>query len=313
MTPRDLDPTWNAYRPEALDACLQVLGTLVKALSAQDAPRVVVIGGLVPYLLFKSEALEPLSHGPPHPGTNDVDLCIQLNVAEGDEGLYQRLQAVLDRFGFSKSEVIDEGEQRLWRWGRNIGTVTVLVEFLTQADADDSGAVAGQSGRLVANERIRDGDEIGALRIRGAHLAFLTPIQCTVEVQLLDGLGIAEVEVRVANLLAFVVLKSFAVRGRIKGKDPFDLVWVLTNWPGGPAAAARHAHSLPGADLPDVSEAIDVLEREFRTPAHNGCVRYARFTTSALADADEDEHMRLKRFAHGTVEAFTDAWRSDSR
>lgn len=42
-------------------------------------------------------------------------------------------------------------------------------------------------------------------------------------------------------MLPFIVLKIFAVRGRMNDKDAYDLVWVLTHWPDGPAGAAEVA------------------------------------------------------------------------
>jgi hypothetical protein len=186
----------------------------------------------------------------------------------------------------------------------------VLIELLTDADSVMTDIGGATVGRLTRDARTGDGDEIGALRIRGAHLALADPVIRTIEVELLDGRGVAHVDVRVANLLAFIVLKSFAVKGRTKDKDTFDLIWVLTYWPAGPAAAAAHARQCPRAEHPVVDEAMQLLEQEFATPAHNGCVRYADFSMGPGAARSSELHTLRCRDAHGTIREFLAAWRA---
>jgi hypothetical protein len=114
----------------------------------------------------------------------------------------------------------------------------------------------------------------------------------------------------VASLLPFIALKSFAARHREKDKDPFDLVWVLNRWPGGPEAAAKAACESKVASAPDVAEALTLLAQDFQSPRHEGCVRYARFQVGRDADVPEDERMGHARYAHGTVAAFLREWKA---
>ncbi|WP_434478566.1 nucleotidyl transferase AbiEii/AbiGii toxin family protein [Gemmatimonas sp.] len=295
------------YTPEALVTCLRVLGTLVKAVGAQHHGRLVVIGGLVPRLLFNEQSLDSLFAHSAHPGTNDVDLCIELDVPDGDDDFYQCLEESLRRFQFERAKVKNRDGQSLWRWQRTIEGITVLVEFLTNDDAVAENTNGGRVGRLAHNETSKPGDEIGALRIRGAHLALIDPEQRSIEVELLDNNGKATVTVRVANLLAFVVLKSFAVHGRLKNKDSFDLVWVLTHYADGPVAAARDARAMRSAHHEDVGEAMRLLKAEFETVDHTGCVRYANFVHGSES-AGTERYVRACRDAHGAVNAFLDVW-----
>lgn len=118
----------------------------------------------------------------------------------------------------------------------------MAVEFLAPDDGVEAPTGRPTVGRIASAEPTKPGDEIVALRIRGAGLAHADPRSTVIEIELLDGAGMAMVNVWVANVLPFIVLKSFALRGRTEDKDAFDLVWVLTHWPdGGPEAAARQA------------------------------------------------------------------------
>ena len=66
------------------------------------------------------------------------------------------------------------------------------------------------------------------MRMPGAELAAFDHFVVVLRGDTLDHGGIQEgVEARVANLLPFLVLKSFAIEGRDKDKDSYDLVWIL--------------------------------------------------------------------------------------
>lgn len=200
--------------------------------------------------------------------------------------------------------------QSVWRWIRKVGSVTVAIELLTNADSVTTELGGTTFGRLASNEATRAGDEIGALRIRGAHLALANPEIRTLDIDLLDGRGMARVDIRVANLLAFVTLKSFAVKGRTRDKDTFDLIWVLTYWPEGPAAAGAYVRQCPGADHVDVHDAMQLLDEEFSTPAHNGCVRYADFSMGPGIERTMEAHTLRCREAHATIQEFLASWKA---
>jgi len=62
-----------------------------------------------------------------------------------------------------------------------------------------------------------------------------------VEADRLDGGGLSRVDVRVANILSYTVLKILAFQDRHENKDAYDLVYCLLNFGDGPedAGAAR--------------------------------------------------------------------------
>jgi hypothetical protein len=223
------NPAWDDYTPAAHTACLQVLGTVVKAIGGQHESRVVLVGGLVPQLLLDEHTRDLTLDMAPHPGTNDVDLCLELNVAADSDDFYQCIEQVLQEHAFARATIEATANPSVWRWVRAVNGITVALEFLTSADGVVAAGGQNTFGRLATGEPTRVGDAIGALRIPGAHLALRDPVQRTIEIELLDGRGLANVTVRVANILAFLALKSRAVKHREKDKDPFDLVWVLTH------------------------------------------------------------------------------------
>lgn len=298
--PKDRDE----YTPAALSACLDTLGTLVKAAGAQHDARLVVVGGLVPRLLMDETTLDPLFTGDSHAGTSDVDLCIELDLSSGENDFYQYLETILRRYRFDR--VQRERVRSRWSWSRRVGDVTVIVDLLCN---EDSVGVA-QAGRLTTDQSSRPNDEIGAFRIRGAHLAFLDPVAREIAVELLDGGGRSKVTVRVASLLAFVVLKSFALQGRIEPKDAYDLVWALTRWNGGATAAAQHARSCSGANHEDVAEALRILGDEFESVEHSGCANYAEFSMKLAAESTANARMKHRRDAYNTISTFLLSWRS---
>jgi len=311
------NPTWDDYTPVALTACMRALGSLVMAMSAQDEPRLVVVGGLVPNLLFQNNSDEPLIEADPHPGTNDVDFCVQLDVPGDDDVLYQNLLGVLKDHGFVRMQQRTQSgdpAESVWQWTLTVDDVRVAVEFLSPPDSLMAGRTTPVPGRLTQGEKIRSGDEIGALRIRGADLAHADPTPVTINIELLGDRGRMDVQVWVANILPFVVLKSFAIRGRGKDKDAFDLIWLLMNWPGGPDSAARAARLSPVVNRPDVEIGLGYLREAFSDIGQHGCVRYAKFRMSSGQFGDSDEtRVRYCRDAQGAVHRFLREWDGANR
>ena len=291
------------YTPSALDACLNTLGTLVKAIGAQYDARIVVVGGLVPNLLMDEEALDPLFTGNKHAGTNDVDLCIELDLRAEDDAMYQCLESTLLRYSFTKVQR-DRGESKKWSWVRQSETSAVIVDLL----CDKDGISARGVGRIARDQATGPGDSIGALRVKGAHLAFIDPVEKTISIDLLDDGGRSKVTVRVANILAFIVLKSFALKGRSEPKDAYDLVWILMRWNGGPRAAAAAARSCRGADHQDVETALAILADEFASTDMSGCVGYASFSMALERLTDSNTRAIRLRDANGTVAEFIRSW-----
>jgi hypothetical protein len=79
---------------------------------------------------------------------------------------------------------------------------------------------------------------------------------------------VGAVEVRVASIVALIVMKAHALRGREKPKDAYDLVFCLENFSGGvPALAAEFAAVLGD---PEVRAILGELAVKFRDEEASG-------------------------------------------
>lgn len=142
--------------------------------------------------------------------------------------------------------------------------------------------------------------------MRGAELAALDHFVVVLKGDTLDHGGIQEgVEARVANLLPFLVLKSFAIEERDKDKDSYDIVWILNAFAGGSEAAVAAMAKSPVIGRDEVKEAIQYLYKNFQSIDHRGPAQYARF--EAIEGTDE-ERIALRRYAHGTLQEFFRHW-----
>ncbi len=75
----------------------------------------------------------------------------------------------------------------------------------------------------------------------------------------------------------------------------------------GPISAAEAAAASPIADSDEVEPALEILRDRFGHPDAQGPSNYARFFLGGRDDA-EDERMRLRRQAQGTVRVFLQRW-----
>lgn len=112
-------------------------------------PEFVVLGGLVPELLYSGA---PLAHA----GTTDIDVQVDLEIAQGTINAV-RLEQALRAAGFTPDN------ERVWRWeSRDTGARTV-VKFELLSDLEDT--PAGATVRF-------DGCEaLGAANLRGSRFA----------------------------------------------------------------------------------------------------------------------------------------------
>ena len=310
-----VNPSRHDYNRGILNACYRTLATIVKAVDGQQFPRLVVIGGLAPTLLLDDEHIDALLKDDLHPGTSDVDLCVQVDLTN-DETLYASLLRLLQHLGFEPMQRNDGFGESAWQWVRSVDGAKIAVEFLSPADGVVNTSGVPTVGRIGEATPNRPGDKIGAFRLPAGELAFQDAQPRQLNVDLLgppdeSSVGMAEVTVWVANLLPLLVLKSYALRRRTKHKDAFDIVWLLTRWQGGPEDAAREAKNSAIADSHHVEEALTILDSAFKDPAQHGCQQYAIFELGGVVAAQSPaDTLRLARDAQGAVQRFLTAWRA---
>ena len=252
----------------------------------------VLFGGLAPRYIVDSP---PLDIGE-HTGTTDLDVIVGLEIEIDDQGVYTKLQEELRNSGF---RVSSEGS---YAWERRVDGVRVVLEFFCPVEE------AGEPGRLRRSPGGAVGSSISAIQLRGAGLAGADCRTVQLSGEVLDHGGHRDVAIRVVNILPFLVLKAFALETRDKEKDAYDIVWTLNAFGDqGPASAAEAAAESPVAGSAEVTAALEILTDRFRDSRTQGPSNYARFFLGA--GGDEEQRMRLRRDAQGTVRAFLARWR----
>lgn len=257
---------------EAVKAARSVLIELVHLLG-EYKDYIVLIGGWVPETLFPS-------HGAPHVGSMDVDIA--LNHRKIQEEGYKRIQDLLLSRGYR------QGEQSFMFFRKvKVGEaeINVEVDFL-------AGEYEGTS-KSHRHQKIRD---IRARKVRGCDLVFEMSKEIRIEGTLPNGAHDA-VNLRVASIVPFLVMKGMAMETRLKDKDAYDVYFSILNYPGG----------------------IDALVEEFRPHVNRGLVREGMlkiagkfssenaFGPKAVAEfedvIDSDEQERIQRDAYERVNA----------
>ena len=210
------------YQERDVKAAYSVLIELGQVLGAWRE-KFVIVGGAVPWLLL-GEAR------PKHIGTLDIDL--DLNPDALAEGEYATLVEALEKKGYERGQAgLKPFQLRRWVKLDEGDPVGVLVDLLMP-----------QGARGDQNEdKLVEG-----LRVQGAHGGDVALVQNTAkkfEGQMPDG-RTNEVELLVATIPALLVMKGYALVGRDKKKDAYDIYFSARNFAGGPAALALECAKL---------------------------------------------------------------------
>ena len=202
---------------------------------------VVVVGGWVPDLLI-------------HDGTEahvkSIDVDLALDVAKLTDGRYAELLALLlDTRRYERSEkpfqlftTVDLGDGQQ--------PVRVDVDFLAPVEF----RLRSQRPKRIEGFRVQQADGCGA--------AFRAPEAIVVEGRMVNG-ALNSVELRVAALPDFLVMKCYALRGRDKPKDAYDICYCLDQVGDGGAAIA--AIWKARSHEKDIATALEILRSKFRT------------------------------------------------
>lgn len=275
---------YSDYDNEVTQNCERALVTLIGDVGPWRE-RLYVAGGLAPrYLVGK------LPEGSAeHVGTADIDLVVGVALGDESPNVYRTLKNNLTKANFKQ-------EQPDFRWSRQVGPVHVVVEFLGETDE----VAFGRSFAFPSEEKTGSG--LKAFNVRGALLLRDDFVEREIEAERLDDGGISRVAIRVANVLPYVVLKTFAFQERHDNKDSYDLIFTLLNWPSGAMEAGREARRSRVFDHETVRDALPLLAERYRDPDQDGPAGYANF----LDDGNEEGHARRRQDAVGTVSAFLD-------
>jgi hypothetical protein len=272
---------FSDYDEAATQRCERVLVTVLGDIGPWRE-RIYLAGGLAPRYLVGQ-----LPEGSrAHVGTTDVDMVVGLALKPEEFEAYRTLQNNLEKSAFKQVEPS-------FRWERDVDGIRVRLEFLCETDQVEQGKIY----------RVREGtgSKFAAFNAKGADLGSNDFIERTIEAERLDSGGMSRVIVRVANLVPYMVMKTFAFQDRHENKDAYDAIFTLVNFQGGPEAAGLASMRSPISDHPTVAEAFKLLGERFIDQAQDGPKAYGAF----LADiGDDEDRARLENEAVVAVRQF---------
>ena len=211
----------------------RILLSEVCALMSAHADDAVLIGGWVPDVRFPNAR-------PAHVGSIDVDFALRL-----ERTAHNAVVELLLRNGF--------------RPGAH------SYQFLKDIALGHGRTIAARLDLLTSvrhHAKTFGGEPSYAPHpIRGADVAFQDNSMETIGA---DG----TVQIRVAGIASFIVMKSIALAERAKPKDAYDIHFCLENYPDGPVLLAEQF--APLLEQEDVREALRELARHFHDEEADG-------------------------------------------
>jgi hypothetical protein len=242
--------TIDGYSEQVTNDCERVLVTLLRNLGPWK-DSIFLVGGLTPrYLVPEKPPVVP-----PHAGTLDIDIVVDILILETTEA-YKTLEENLRKIGFDNA-TNSSGQKQNWRWKIKMDDGnTIILELL--ADRSDE---VGPRVQPLPTE-----GNISALNVPFSSMV-IDLHDCTeITAELLGGDGITTETIRYANIVSFVCLKAMALEGRVERKDPHDLVYCIEHINGGiEAAAAAFREQMEGKHRDAVHQCIGILEKHFVT------------------------------------------------
>lgn len=222
----------------------------------------IVVGRSAPWLLAQDA-------DPPHVGTLDLDLL--LDPAKLGNGRYAEALRVLEDRGYTLPNNID-GERTAQR----------AFQLKKEIDLQDGGApmpividlMMPRGARYTRNRPAL----IPGLRVQeasGGAAALISHVEIVLEGQMPDGIE-NTIRVPVATPQALLVMKGYALDGRDKAKDAYDIVFLIrhtvNNGVNLPQDCAALIH-----DYLEALTAYQLIESKFRSRDAFGPARYAEF------------------------------------
>lgn len=269
----------NDYDDRGAKAVYAVLLEIGQVLGAYR-DRFVIIGGSVPWLLFPNAQ-------PAHVGTLDVDLSLDAEALS--DGKYKTLVELLEAAGYVRSEP----DMRFFQLRRSVALdpgepVTVIIDLLMPREA----TFEKNKPPLMANFAVQRAD--------GAGVAMRSYLHHTLEGTMPDGRPNKQ-KVRVASIPALLVMKGYALAGRDKQKDAYDIYFSVREFEGGAERLAQSCEPL--LKDPIAMKGFQNIAEKFDAVDSYGPATVRRFLSesAALGDMTEDQ---VQRDAYEQVRAW---------
>jgi hypothetical protein len=259
--------TQSDYSPEQIEAAHRVLVDVGQVLAGfKDC--IVLVGGWVPGLLI-SNAREK------HVGSIDVDLAV--NAAKLKRGRYaEMLKLLLDTGRYHPGPKAFQVETEI-HLQKGLPAIKVQIDFMAPKGAK----MDRNNPKLFPNFRI--------LEVAGCKNAFHAPVMVPVSGKMISGAQ-NRVEIQVASLVDAVVLKAYALDGRDKPKDAYDLCYILDCCPAGLASFAGEFNI--SIDRRARRKVVEILKTKFADLDAFGPMQIKEFYK---LDSDEIQEMKSRR------------------
>jgi hypothetical protein len=239
-----------------------------------------VIGGAVPWLLLDNEDM-------PHVGTLDVDLGLDAE-ALGDGEYVTLVEALLGqgykqrkelrRFQLVREVAVDDGGP----------PIDIVVDFLMPRHAE----IVKNSPPILSDFAVQRAD--------GADLALRFYQLVAISGDMPEG-GTNRVEVAVCSIPALLAMKGYALNGRHKQKDAYDVYYCIRNYPGGTDALANACK--PVLEYKSGAQGYQYISDKFDTVEGYGATSVRKF----VAETDILEGRSAEQWqqdAFGQVDAW---------
>ena len=257
----------NDYDDRTTEAVKSVLIEIGQILGS-FAGKFAVVGGAVPWLLLREADT-------PHIGTRDIDLSLD---AEGlADGEYVGLVDALRAQGYQQRNDLRRFQLVRTVPARDAGLdIDVVVDFLMPRDAE----VARNDPPLIGGFAVQ--------RAHGADLALRFSETVFLDGEMPDG-GKNGVHIPVASIPALLAMKGYAIDGRQKRKDAYDIHYCIRNFPGGLAALV--AATSPLLDIETARQGYHLISTKFRDMDDFGPTSVRVFVegSDALGDRTPDQ------------------------
>ena len=232
------------------------------------AGKFAVVGGAVPWLLLREAET-------PHIGTRDIDLSLDAEALA--DGEYFNLVDALRAQGYQQRNDLRRFQLMRTVPARDAGRdIDVVVDFLMPREVE----IARNVPPLIG--------EFAVQRADGAALALQFSEIVVLDGEMPDG-GKNSVRIAVASIPALLAMKGYAIDGRMKRKDAYDIYYCVRNFPGGLAALV--AATSPLLDVETARKGYKLISNKFRDVDDFGPTRVRIFVegSDALGDRTPDQ------------------------
>jgi hypothetical protein len=272
--------------------------SLLHLMGGMGSRHLVLIGGMVPPLLAPNAAVA-------HLGSADIDFCISVAMTEGTTRQYaESLQELIAPYFEPASTT---GHR--WRKRADAPGLPLIVDFL--ASKTDDTAVAPDGVLEPATEVVEHnlGVRLTPFAIRAGELVDRDAEKITVEdVDLLYDRATADVDVRFAGPVGFLMAKADALFDRNETKDGYDVAWWCLHVAPNPDDVAQIVIPRPAYRDELFPEAVAELQRAFKSPDAPGPHGYATEMHPDLEPGDRDYDL-ARNLAFAAVSAVVEELR----